>query len=145
VRDRKIALAAQAGATFPSGKYPNLFYIFLVPNMGHTVEENEKAAYEILERLERETVDDATLNRVKTKVRASLIRQLDSNSGLASQLAFYEVNYGDWRKLFTGIEEIGKVTAGDVQRVAREYLVERGRTVAYTVQPAVPAAKGAAK
>lgn len=145
VRDSKIALAAQAGATFPGGKYPNLFYIFLVPNMGHTVEENEKAAYEIVERLKRERVDDATLNRVKTKVRASLIRQLDSNSGLASQLAFYEVNYGDWRKLFTGIEEIDKVTAGDVQRVAREYLVERGRTVAFTVQPAAPAEKGVAK
>ena len=31
-------------------------------------------------------MDDATLQRVKTKVRAGLIRQLDSNTGMASQL-----------------------------------------------------------
>ena len=58
----------------------------MLPQAGHTIEENEKAILEILERLKREKVDDATLQRVKTKVRAGLIRQLDSNSGLASQL-----------------------------------------------------------
>jgi len=73
---------------------------------------------------------------VKTKIRADLIRQLDSNSGMAGALASYYVNYGDWRKMFTGIDEIDKVTADDVQRVARKYLVPDTRTVAYTIQPA---------
>jgi len=68
-------------------------------------------------------VDDATLRRVKTKVRADLIRRLDSNSGMASELTSYYVNYGDWRKLFTAIDDIDKVTAQDVQRVAKKYLV----------------------
>ena len=67
----------------------------------------------------RREVDAATLDRVKTKIRAGVIRGLDSNSGLAEQLTYYHVNYGDWRKLFTGIEDINKVTADDVQRVAR--------------------------
>ena len=49
VRDQKIALAAGSQASFPGGKYPNLFLFFLVPNMGHTVEENEKACYKIIE------------------------------------------------------------------------------------------------
>ena len=80
VRDKRIALAAQAGASFPSGKYDNLFVLFDVPQAGHTVEENEKAVLDIIERLKREKVDDATLQRVKTKVRAGLIRQLDSNT-----------------------------------------------------------------
>ena len=52
--------------------------------------------------------------RIKTKVRASLIRRLDSNSGMADALTFYHVNYGDWRKMFTGIDDIDKVTADDV-------------------------------
>ena len=51
VRDKKIALGAAAEASFPGGKYPNLFLFFLVPNQGHTVEENEKACYQIIERL----------------------------------------------------------------------------------------------
>jgi predicted Zn-dependent peptidase len=135
VRDKKIALGAFAEATFPGGKYPGLFLFFLVPNLGHTNEENEKACYEIIDRLKKDKVDDATLKRVKTKVRAAVIRRLDSNSGMASELTSYYVNYGDWRKLFTGIDEIDKVTADDVQRVARQYFVPENRTVAYTITP----------
>jgi predicted Zn-dependent peptidase len=67
-----------------------------------------------------------------------LIRQLDSNSGLAYQLAFYEANYGDWRKMFTGLDEIDKVTADDVQRVARKYFKTSSSTVAHTVAPPKP-------
>ncbi|HLJ49273.1 MAG TPA: pitrilysin family protein [Bryobacteraceae bacterium] len=135
VRDKKIALGAFAQSTFPGGKYPGLFLFFLIPNMGHTLEENEKACYEIIERLKKEKVDAETLQRVKTKVRAGLIRRLDSNSGMAEQLTSYYVDYGDWRKLFTSIEDIDKVTADDVQRVARKYLISETRTVAYTEAP----------
>ena len=140
VRDKKIALGAAAGASDPGGKYPNLFVIFLVPNRGHTVEENEKECYQIIERLKAQKVSDETLQRIKTKVRASLIRRLDSNSGMADALTFYHVNYGDWRKMFTGIDDIDKVTADDVVRVAKQYLIPETRTVVYTVQPAQPAA-----
>ena len=97
VRDKRIALGAQADATFPSGKYGNLFVLFDVPKAGHSIEENEKAIFDLLDRLKREKVDDATLQRVKTKIRAGLIRQLDSNTGLAAQLPFYSVMYGNWR------------------------------------------------
>ncbi len=135
VRDKRIALAAGAVPAVPAAKFPSLFLIYSVPNAGHTIEENEKAVYEILERLQREPVEEAALARVKTKIRADLIRQLASNAGLARQLAFYHVNYGNWRTLFTGIEEIEKVTAGDVQRVARQYLRPSKRTVAYHVRP----------
>ncbi|MCW5980866.1 MAG: insulinase family protein [Bryobacteraceae bacterium] len=135
VRDKQIALAAAAIAAFPSAKYPSLFLLYSVPNMGHSVEDNEKATEALLEQLKREKVDEETLQRVKTKIRAGLIRQLANNSGLASQLAFYHVNYGDWRTLFTGIEVIDKVTADDVQRVARKYFDQKTRTVAYLVKP----------
>ncbi|MGE5646108.1 MAG: M16 family metallopeptidase [Acidobacteriota bacterium] len=140
VRDKRIALSAQSAATFPSGAYPNLFLIFVAPSQGHTIEENEKAVYQIIERLKTQTVDEQTLQRVRTKVRAGLIRQLDSNSGMASQLTFYHVNYGDWRKLFTGLDDINRVTAADVQRVARQYFTESARTVARTVAPRRPGA-----
>ena len=135
VRDRRIALGAFAQASYPGGKYPNLFLFFLVPNQGHTVEENEKACYEIIEKLKTQKVDEGTLNRIRTKVRAALIHRLDSNSGMGEALTFYHVNYGDWRKMFTAIDELDKVTAEDVQRVARQYLVADNRSVAYTIAP----------
>jgi predicted Zn-dependent peptidase len=135
VRDRQLALGVSALASFPGQKYPHVFLVFAVPNRGHTPAELEKASYEVIERLKRDKVDGVTLDRVKTKLRASLIRQLDSNGGMAAQLASAYANYGDWRKLFTGLEEINRVTVDDVQRVARQYLVESGRTVAYTAAP----------
>ncbi len=145
VRDKKIALGAAAEASFPGGKYPNLFLFFLVPNRGHTVEENEKACYQIIERLKTQKVSAETLQRIKTKVRASLIRRLDSNSGMADALTFYYANYGDWRKLFTTIDDTDKVTADDVMRVAKEYLVPETRTVVYTVPPPAGATPPGAK
>src|SRR5271170_5497991 len=149
VRDKKIALGAAAEPSFPGGKYPNLFLFCLVPNQGHSVQENEKACYQIIERLKTQKVSEETLQRIKTKVRAALIRRLDSNSGMADALTFYYANYGDWRKLFTSIDDTDKVTADDVMRVAKEYLVPETRTVVYTVPPpgaaksAAPKAEGA--
>ncbi len=133
VRDKKMALAALAQPSFPGGKYPELFLFFLVPNQGHTNDENEKECYAVIERLKNEKPDAETLNRVKTKLRADLIRKLDSNSGLAGELTAYHVAYGDWRRLFTEPGEYNKITAEDVQRVARQYFVPESRTVAYTI------------
>lgn len=135
VRDKKLALAASSTSTFPAGSHTNLFVLFDLPNSGRTVAENEKAIYGILENLKKQEVDAETLKRVKTKIRAGIIRQLDSNSGMAQELTAYYVNYGDWRKLFTQLDDINKVTAGDVRRVAGTYFIEKTRTVAYSEQP----------
>src|ERR1700730_4913565 len=148
VRDKRIALGAFAQTSFPGGKYPNLFLFFLVPNQGHSLDENEKACYQIIEKLKTQKVDEGTLNRIRTKVRAALIHRLDSNSGMGEALTFYYVNYGDWRKMFTAIDELDKVTADDVQRVAKQYLVPEDRTVAYIIAPVAAdgaASKGEAK
>ncbi len=61
--------------------------------------------------------------------RASLIRQLASDTGLAAELTFYEVITGDWRNLFRQLDRIEQVTAEDVQRVAKEYFTSKNRTV----------------
>ena len=145
VRDKRLSLDAGATPTMPGGKYPNLFFFYLVPSQGHTNEENEKELDTVLANFKNTLVDDATLARTKTKTRAGLIRQLDSNSGLAQLLSSYQANYGDWRKLFTSIDDIDKVTAADVQRVAKQYLVPENRTIAVTYRPQGAAAEGAAQ
>lgn len=142
VRDKRLAIAAGAEASMPATKYAGLFFFYLMPGLGHTAAENDAELNTLLEKFKKEKVDEATLARVKTRTRAGLIRQLDNNAGLAQSLATFYVNYGDWRKLFTSIDEIDAVTADDVKRVANEYFVPQNRTVALTFQPDQPAAGG---
>lgn len=128
VRDKRIALGAGAEAMFPGGRYQNLFVFYIGPSRGSTVEENEKGLFAVLEGMKTAPPDAPALQRVKTNLRAALIRSLASNATLASLLAAAHANYGDWRKLFTGLDEIDKVTGRDVQRVARQYFVREGLT-----------------
>ena len=139
VQDKKVALAAEAASTYPGGKYANLFVFFLAPSLGHTIEENIKAFDELLARFESRPPDAEQLARAKTQVRASLIRRLANNAGLAELLASAYIDYGDWRKLFTQIDDLNKVTAADVQRVAARYFTPSNRTLAFLVPGGGPA------
>ena len=105
--------------------------------MGKSLQECEQALDGVLAELKTKKVDSETLERVKTKLRADLIRKLDSNSGLAEELNTFSVAYGDWRKLFTSLDEYNKVTAEDVQRVANQYLLTSTKTVGRLVPPTV--------
>ena len=129
VQDKKLAVQAQAGATFPDGRYPNEFIFFVVPALNHTIDENLKELDALLQTFESTKLDEETLSRAKTKVRAGIIQRLGDNAGLANLLASNYANYGDWRKLFTALDDLNKVTAADVQRVALKYLAGVPRTI----------------
>ncbi|HUP62087.1 MAG TPA: pitrilysin family protein [Thermoanaerobaculia bacterium] len=130
VRDKKIAAVAQGFNGFPGEKYPNLFAFFGVTTPGHTPDEVAAAIAEEIEKLKTQDVPTDELQSVKTRVKAGLVRQLDSNSGLALQIASYQTIHGDWRELFREVERIDKVTAADVRRVANETFLPSKRTVA---------------
>jgi len=129
VKEEQVAAAAGGFAGYPGSKYPSLFVFFAMPNQGHDNREALKLIDEELEKLKDEPISEQELHRVKTQARASLIRQLQSNSGLALQLAIAEVIQGDWRELFRSLDKINSVTAADIQRVAGEVFRSNARTV----------------
>ena len=129
VRDKKIAAQASGFNGFPGEKYPNLFAVFAVPTPGHTNDEAAAAIQAELDRLKNEDVPADELASVKTRVKAGLVRRLDSNSGLAMQLASYQTLFGDWRELFREVDAIDKVTAADIRRVANATFTANNRTV----------------
>jgi len=145
VRDKKIAAVAAGINGFPGSKYPNLFVFYAVPTPGHSAADVIESMRAEIERIKSEDVSDDELKSVKTRVKGGLLRQLDSNEGLAEQLASYQTLYGDWRELFREVDRIDKVTAADVRRVANETFLPTNRTVA-TIESTRPAApKGGAK
>jgi len=147
VRDKKIAVQASGFNGFPGEKYANLFTYFIVPTPGNTASSLAEPLRAEIERLKTEDVSAEELQSVKMRAKASLLRQLDSNAGLARQLAGYQTLHGDWRKLFREIGEIEKVTPADIRRVANETFVASNRTVGMIerLAPAATAPKGASK
>jgi predicted Zn-dependent peptidase len=129
VKEKRIAVAASGFQGMPGAKYPSLFLFYAVPARGHTSQECEQAIYVEIEKLKNELVTPEELKKAKTRARADLIRELDSNSGLAAMLTFYQVVTGDWRDLFKQLDKIDKVTAEDIQRVSKEYFTTKNRSV----------------
>jgi predicted Zn-dependent peptidase len=144
VRDKKIAAAAQGFNGFPGDKYPNLFAFIAIPTPGHTANDLAAPIRAEIDRLKTEDVAADELQSVKTRAKANLLRRLDSNSGLALQLAEYQTQYGDWRELFREVEKIDKVTAADIRRVANATFVPNNRTVAM-LESARPTTRGPRK
>jgi predicted Zn-dependent peptidase len=129
VNDRKVAV--YAGAFTQLGqKYPGLFVFVALPNRGRTNAECEAALYEEIERLQKEPVSAAELAAVKAKEKKKFLEAIDSNMGLAQELAAAQNLKGSWRELFRFLERIDRVTPEDVQRVARKTFVKSNRTVA---------------
>lgn len=143
VRDKKIASEAEGGTGYPGVKYPHIFYFFALPMPGHKPEEVGDAIHTEIDRLKKEDISDEELKMVKTRAKANLIRSLDSNEGLAQDLAVYQTLYGDWRELFRSVDRINAVTKADIRRVANQVFVPTNRTVG--VIENAPAANGGAQ
>jgi predicted Zn-dependent peptidase len=137
---RRLVLdEAIAGGVFaslgPGELHPQLFQIDASPVHPHSTSEVEAAIYEEIARLGREGPTDSELERVRNQVAAGAIRSMQSNLGLAFQLAGGAALHGDWRAGFRAAQRLRTVTAEDVARVAAAYLHEANRTVATLVRP----------
>ena len=129
VEEQQVALEAEGLNGFPGDKYSNLmlFYAMTAPNK--TVEQVAAALQQQIERLKTEPVSEKELNRVKAQQRASLLRSLNSNLGMARSLVEYQVKTGSWQNLFKQLEAIAAVTPADIQRVAQETFTPENRTI----------------
>ncbi len=129
VEQQQLALSAQGYSGFPGNKYPNLMLFYALTAPGHTVDEVAAGLRKEIDRLKTEPVLVQELERVKTQVRAGLLRTLKSNMGMAQLLLEYEVKTGSWRNLFKELDAIAAVTPAEIQRVARVTFEARNRTV----------------
>ena len=131
IERKRVAIAATARPSVPGTRFEHLFAFLVVPARDVTVEENETALYEMLDGLKSAPPDERRLKRAKAALRAGLIERLATNPELASVLATAHASYGDWRKLFSVLVEIDRVSGADVQRVAAGYFIAERRTTGY--------------
>ncbi len=129
VRDKEIAAAAGAGY-YGFGRLPNLFVLTGTPSEGKTVDELKTALLEEIDLLKKEKVTEEELKRVKAQVVASEVFERDSIEHIASTLGSLESTGLGYQLMDEFVPEILKVTAEQIQQVAKKYLIEDQLTIA---------------
>lgn len=87
--------------------------------------------WEEIENLKNKGIDHRELEKAKNQVESDFIYGLDSNFYRAMNIGILESIGRDWRYLNTFVDNVRKVTAEDVLRVARKYLVRDNLTIGY--------------
>jgi zinc protease len=115
---------------------PTLYMAWLFHDKDKTADQILAAFDAQVARLQTETIDAATMERARLKMRSSLYDQLEGlfNFGRADLLASFALFYDDPRRI-NGIEErFATVTPELIRQTAQEYLRPTNRTV-LTVVP----------
>jgi predicted Zn-dependent peptidase len=135
VKKDKIASQAGGGVGFPGEKYPNMLIFFAMVASGATPGQVESVTREELQRFVDEGPTDEELAKVKSMSKASFIRGLRSNSGLAGQLVKAQMMLGDWHQLFRVVDQMDAVTKDDIRKAAAEALRPGNAVVAMLRKP----------
>jgi predicted Zn-dependent peptidase len=91
----------------------------------------EEALFAELEKLTREGVTAAELEKAKNQKMMEFYSEFSNINGKSNTIGTYEVYLGDYRKLYDAPKEYSKVTNEDIKRVANQYLRKSNRTVGY--------------
>ena len=140
VREKQLATNVSAGSSESRG--PGLFNVVGMTQPGRSVADLEAAIDAEIEKLKTGQIADWEIEKARTGARSGFVNSVGSSLQRAVLLSQYALFYDKPDLINTRAESIAKVTAADVQRVARQYLVKTGRTVVTTGPKALPA-KGA--
>ena len=126
VYDQQIALSVWAGY---EGLYkdPFVFLAGATAAQGKKIEDVERALLEEIEKIKKSPPTGQEVQRAKNQVEASFVMQQDSIYMQARTIGTFEMTVG-WKFVDTYLEGIRRVTAEDVSRVARKYLVDELKT-----------------
>lgn len=86
----------------------------------------------MIEKIKKEGVTQAEVDRVIAKLNATTILSRDGSGAIAGELN-EAIAGGDWKDYITGADRLSKVTVADVNRVAKQYLVEDQSTTGYFI------------
>jgi zinc protease len=139
VREKQLAVTVRAFA--PNSRGPRLFGIEATPAPGASLDQLEQAIYSDVEGVKAGPIADTEIEKARNTAQRQFVRNLDTSLARARNLAEYALFFGDPGRINTRLDRLARLTAADVQRVAKEYLTADNRTVVIT-HPTVSAARG---
>jgi zinc protease len=141
---RRDRLAIAAGGLAESMEAPGLFIVYAAYLPDRDAAKVQQALAEEIAQAREHALSSQELDKAKNQLAAGFIFGLQTVDGVATELGRYQYMYGDWREFPKGASRYLAVTAADVTRVARKYLVDTNLTLV-TLQPAPQAAAAPTK
>jgi zinc protease len=127
IREKKLASYTDSGFSMFSRKDP-LFLIDVNPIVGKKISDIEIEIELIIQELKSKLVTQKELDRIKAQVLASEVYQQDSIDYQARILGMVKTSVGDTRIIKKYTANINSVTADQVRKVAKKYLVSNLKT-----------------
>ena len=128
---RGARIATSVGASYDdTARGPGICFLSGTPSEGRTVAELEAALRAELQKVVREGITQAELDRVKAQVIASQVFERDSMFFQARQIGELETQGYSHKTLDLQIRKLREVTAVQVQQVAARYFIDDSLTVA---------------
>lgn len=131
VKDKQQALQVFESSNGHRGPGLIMFIAFVRPGVDPV--EIEKSLSAEIERVKTDGVTDQELEKIRMRDTRQNIVGLQSTMSRAMQLGQYAVYFNDPNMINTLIDKVQKVTKEDIQRVARQYLVDAHKTVVITM------------
>jgi zinc protease len=128
VREDKVALSA--GIDYDNtARGPGMLYLHGSPSEGKTVADLEAALRAEIARVQQTGVSAAELKRAKAQLLASEVYKLDSMFGQAMEIGQIEAVGLPYQKLDRMLDKLQKVSAADVQAVAKKFFNDDALTI----------------
>lgn len=129
--------ASAVGAFAFQTKEPGFIYFGADVRKEQNLEETKTIFLQTLDELKATPLSEDEVKRAKTQLLKGL-EQLYRNSEVTGQLLSEYIALGDWRTFFIYRDNIEKVTAADVERVAKTYIKPSNRTIGLFIPDAQP-------
>lgn len=108
---------------------PGLYEMYFTARPGITTEAVLERVDAALREVRAEVIAEDELVRAKARLELGLVQSLETMSGKAEQIGFYNTVLGDPAAAFRRLEAYRRVTAGEIRTAARRYLTLDARTM----------------
>ena len=128
VREDKVALSV--GIDYDdTARGPGMLYLHGTPSEGKTVADLEAALRAEIARVQKDGVSEQELKRAKAQLLAGQVYKLDSMFGQAMEIGQIESAGLPYQQVDRMLEKLQKVTAAEVQSVAKKYFNDDALTI----------------
>lgn len=121
-------LASEVRGSASPTRDPGLYELWVSLREGHRAEEALAVIEQTLAEIAARGVEQSELDKAKNRLELGFLHGMETASGKAEQIGFYETVLGDAARIFRQLEAYRAVQREDVSRLVRERLVPNQRT-----------------